>query len=300
MTNSNKSKTVTTIIAALVIASVLSTPTTLIPYANAQPKPYQIAPPMPDAIGCYHFTKVTGWQKIACASEEQLRMAGLYPPTEGGSSKLQALIQTSNPTFGETEVKFSTYNGETDSGTQTSNTWSIQLNTNQWTLSNGNSYETQFTEQNQPNSALEEACVWQIKTNSPQDYSDKHCVSVPQQTLSSTFAGNVQGYVTSSDSLEAEYCDESINQCYGVITTDDFQTKTNWFDSSGQILGVGGSSSANFVSSAQETTSIWDSPETSTQQNLQQSTNESNNLNWGPVNWSCNGGTCTETVTSSI
>ncbi|MGA2876071.1 MAG: hypothetical protein ABSE82_11110, partial [Nitrososphaerales archaeon] len=56
------------------------------------------------------------------------------------------------------------YSGESDSGTGSSNNWSIQLNTNTFTGSNSQDDWVQFTYQ-QPVNVLgqNELCIWQIE-----------------------------------------------------------------------------------------------------------------------------------------
>lgn len=292
----NKTKITSTIMTALIIGLVSFSPMAMIQNVNAQTEPF-VAPPMPNAIGCYHFTKETGWKNIACLSADELKL--VRHPYEGASYGVLGESASGTQSFGETDVKFTTYNGETDNKTNTSDTWSIQVNTNQWTIS-GTTYQVQFTEQNEPGvSSNEVACVWQVKVApSPQVYNHQ-CVAVPQQTLSSSFEGYVQGTVQSGDNLQTEYCNPSISQCYGVITSDLNQLNTHWTTTSGTILGEGNSSQAVFTSPTSETTKVETGPATSVSTITDYSTQETNNLGYGTSSTSCSSNICTLTVTST-
>ncbi|MDE2589476.1 MAG: hypothetical protein KGL95_07400 [Patescibacteria group bacterium] len=294
----NKTKIATTIIASLITGLVLLSSMTVLPNVNAQTTPF-VAPAMPNAVGCYHYQTTTGWQNTACLSADELKK--VRHPNEGANYGVYGESASGTQSLGETDVKFATYSGETDNKTNTSNTWSIQTNTNQWLVS-GITYQVQFTEQNLPGvSSNEVACVWQIKVApKPQDYSDKQCVSVPQQTLSSSFEGYVQGTVQSGDNLQTEYCNPSISQCYGVIVADHHNLNTHWTQTSGTILGEGSSSQAVFVSPTSETTNVLTGPATSVSTITDKSTQETNNLSYGtPSTPSCSSNICTLTVTST-
>lgn len=292
----NKTKTATSIISAIVIGLIMSSPVTVLPNVNAQTTPF-VVPHMPNAIGCYHYAKETGWKSVGCLSPDELKK--VRHPNEGASDGVYGEDASGTQSFGETDVKFATYNGETDNKTNTSNTWSIQTNTNQWLIS-GITWQVQFTEENYPGvSSNEVACVWQIEVAPTPNYTDHQCVSVPQQTLSSSFEGNVQGTVQSGDNLQAEYCNVSISQCYGVITGDRHQLNTNWTRNSGTILGEGNSSQAVFVSPTSETTKVLTGPATSVSTITDKSTQETNNLTYGTPSTSCSSNICTLTVTST-
>lgn len=282
---------------SLIMGLMSFSPMAISQSVNAQTAPFGI-PPMPNVIGCYHYTKETGWINIGCLSPDELK--NVRHPNEGAGNGVYGEDASGTQTFGETDVKFSTYNGESDSGTGTSNTWSIQTNTNQWIIS-GITWQVQFTEENEPGVPSNEvACVWQIKVAPlPQDYTDHQCVAVPQQTLSSSFEGNVQGTVQSGDNLQTEYCNVNISQCYGVITGDRHQLNTHWTRNSGTILGEGASSEAIFTSPISETTKVETGPSTSVSTITDTSTQETNNLTYGTPSTSCASNLCTLTVTST-
>lgn len=300
MTNNNIKnnikKSTTAIMASLMIGLVSFSPMAITQSVSAQTIPFAV-PPMPNAIGCYHYAKEIGWQNTRCLSPDELKQ--VRHPNEGAGNGVLGEQASGAQSFGETDVKFTTYSGETDSGTNTANTWSIQTNTNQWAIS-GITWQVQFTEENEPGvSSNEVACVWQIEVAPVQNYSDHQCVAVPQQTLSSSFEGYVQGTVQSGDNLQTEYCNPSISQCYGVITGDRHQLNTHWTTNSGTILGEGASSQAMFTSPTSETTNVETGPTTSANQINDTSTQETNNLKYGTPSMSCSSNLCTLSITST-
>lgn len=253
-------------------------------------------PSAPDVLGCYYYpNEITGWINVPCRTEEEMR--DIARPVIGGSSGVHGVRDSASATqsYGLVDVQFSTFSGETDSVTGTS-AWSIQTNTNQWQIGGtGNWYIVQFTEQNDPaNSINRVACVWQINV-STQTYTPT-CIAVPTQTLSSTYHGSVEGKVLTNGNLQTQYCNIGGNtQCWVVTAADTNQLGNYWRDTSGTILGLGSSSSANFVSPTSVTTQVKTGPATAATTLTDYSTAEQNNLNYGTSNTSCAFSICTRT-----
>ncbi|MDE1832543.1 MAG: hypothetical protein KGI02_09285 [Thaumarchaeota archaeon] len=48
--------------------------------AQEQKTPQQISPPPPDTVGCYHWTKETGWEPVQCMSQTDIKKLGQSQP----------------------------------------------------------------------------------------------------------------------------------------------------------------------------------------------------------------------------
>jgi hypothetical protein len=300
----NKTKTMTTIIGALVIGLIMSSPVALLPNVNAQTLSYRDHPLPPQVQGCYHYTNTTGWKNISCATEDELKQIRAHPPMEGNTYGIYGVTALNTKvTFGKVDVKFTQYSGESDSKKGT-NTWSIQTNTNYFNGNNGQKDWVQFVYQNSPNSSYRNNfCTWQVVDvqPGPADFSNVHCVTSglpPTQTLSSSYEAYTTGSYLSG-SITGEFCINSGAQCWGVVTTDSYNLHSNWVDTSGTILGHSDLSVANFVSPTTETTTVTSTPETSMQEDPDTTTGEENNLSYTTHSWACNP-TCTDTSTSHV
>lgn len=264
--------------------------------------------PQPTANGCYHWTKTKGWQKASCIPEEEFVKHPLDVPTEGGSPTSNQVygVQTTGtkPTWGQVDVKFTQYSGEYDSLKGTSNTWSIQTNTNTWhRSSNNHKMWVQFTEQNQPG-GYRAVCIWQFDLTAYPLNPHKRCAdNINYSTLSSSFEGFVTGYVISNSSLRSTYCDVTTDACTSVVDTNLYDLGSSWTSISGTILGYGSNTStlatAVFTHPAQETTTV----ETSTESNgtiwPSYDSGESNNLIYSSSSTSCTSRTCYMTSSSN-
>ncbi len=138
MTKNNfvKSKITTSLLGALFVGLILISPTVINANVNAitespQPTaPVRIAPAAPTAVGCYHWTKETGWQTISCMSDADVKKLGLAD--EGNNVALLGGQENSASTlnFGLVQVNLSTYTCcETDT-VNGNGAFSIQTNTN--------------------------------------------------------------------------------------------------------------------------------------------------------------------------
>lgn len=259
-------------------------------------------PAAPSAIGCYHYTKGTSWVNVPCATAEETK--NLPHPTIGGQpSGVYAIRDSANTvqSYGKVDVKFSAFAGESDTtpGVGTvSNKWSIQTNTNTWVIS-GTTWWAQFVEQNDPSTTWKYNCIWQNNL-STQDYTDHVCISVPLQTLSSSFEGYVEGKTITNNNLSSQYCNVGANtQCWLVTTADRHQLHTNWTSTSGTMLGMGGGGTANFVSTSTDVTQVTTGPATTAATFTDTTTNEMNNMAYGADSSSCAFSLCTRTSTST-
>lgn len=294
---------------SVIVGLLTMSPLTITPIANAQSAAVAqmkaAIEPQPTVNGCYHWTKTTGWQKTSCISEEEFAKHPLALPTEGGSPTSNPVYGVSTtstkPTWGEVDVKFTQYSGESDSGTLTSNTWGIQTNTNTWNRSSDNhKMWVQFTEQNQPPSGYKAVCIWQFDLTAYPLNPHKLCAdNKDYSTLSSSFEGFVTGYVVSSSSLRSTYCNVTTGACTSVVDTNLYDLGSNWTGVSGTILGFGFGSTATFTHPTQETTTVEASTESSGATWSSYDTNEINNLGYGSTSTSCTSGTCSMTSSSS-
>lgn len=295
----NKTKTVTTIFAALAIGLLMSVPATVLPNVSAQP-PSSTNPPLPpQVLGCYHYTTSTEWQKIPCATPDELEQIRMHPPTEGNNYVIYGVNATgSTSTFGKTDVQFSQFSGETDSLKGT-NTWSIQTNTNYFPGNNGLNDWVQFVYQNSPNGYRNNFCTWQITNVTGTANYNMQCVTsgLPSvQTLSSSYEAYTSGTYLSGD-LTGEFCISGGSQCWGVVTVDSYGLAAHWISTEGTILGHSDRSTATFTDPTTETTTVTSTPETSMQEDTADVTGEMNNLSYTSHSWSCSS-TCTDTSSS--
>jgi hypothetical protein len=148
--------------------------------------------------------------------------------------------------------------------------FSIQLNTNNFTMANGDQGVVQFTDMHSPASAQypgDVACIWSIDgtANPPEYHSQCHAALMGRDVRTNDYA-EIQGY---QDFQEAGYLKmifqlswDSADGTYGVVAPDMYgltHSSTfpgmmapagniygNWTQVSGSILGWGNSSTANF------------------------------------------------------
>jgi hypothetical protein len=258
-------------------------------------------PAAPDVFGCYYYTSGQVWVNIPCRTQEETKDIPI--PTIGGTIYGVYGVRDSTSAiqnYGKSNVKFSTFSGETDSIFGT-NSWSIQTNTNSWVnTGSSNVYSVQFTAQNDPTtSSNRNVCVWQNKISAPQVYTHV-CAAIPLQTLSSSYEGYVEGKTLTNNNLSSQYCNVgSTTQCWLVVTSDTNQLHTHWVSNSGTILGLGSASAANFVSPASAVTKVTTGPATTYTTLTNTLTLETNNMSYGADSTSCAFGLCTRTSTST-
>ncbi|MDE1863661.1 MAG: hypothetical protein KGI33_12230 [Thaumarchaeota archaeon] len=288
MTNSNaknKTKTATIAVGLLAIFMLISS-ATLLPAvgavnlnSNAEKEAIKHAshhkfPHAPDGFGCGYWTNQTGWVKSPCVSPN------IPHPSEGGSSQLYGQsTNVNNVSEGTVEVSFVTYSGEKDD-TYGSGYFSIQSNTNQFTIGTS-TYEVQFDEEN-PGSSTGYDCVWEVNVTG-QLYPHKCSATAPaSQSLSSSYDSYEDGYIDGSGNLNAEFCSYQQNKCWIASAPDNYTLSTHWSKVNGNILGYGDKSNADFTSPTDEYTYVTVfSSSTYTPSTLSfYSTDETNNLSY--------------------
>lgn len=235
------------------------------------------APPLPHVEGCYTDSMVAstgqyqGWQKVPCATSQQL--ANLSHPEEGNGgspgiygiqseAKLVLPLISITPRLQSGFVavwELPNFQSETDS-IQGSGYFSIQLNTNAFKGSNAHTDAVQFTIQTIPGYDTF-VCVW---NNYPGAGSyNKTCVTAGWTGASwptgdcGTCAATIYGTVVPGISnrqgfrptvLEAQaYMPWVGSTLYGVVAGDTYGLQKNWYVGSGTILGQGGKSDAVFT-----------------------------------------------------
>lgn len=140
-------------------------------------------------------------------------------------------------------------------GTSVPNQWSIQNNTNGWTISSGSqagdTAADQFTLQ--ANGSQTAICIWQVNV-SAQSYPNSCVVPAPAQRAGGPQAfdaGNVAVTITPSGKISMEgaltWVQSGQPNVYGVVAADSFELAQNWSQVSGGILGLGNCSQAQFT-----------------------------------------------------
>lgn len=259
-------------------------------------------PAAPEEEGCYYYSEdpkkysdgIPKWIEKDCMTEEE--MADLPHPAIGGSHGVHGVKDSTNDlqTYGLTEIEFTDFTDVEDSTTGDPD-WSLQLNTNTWMVG-ANTYVVQFVHMEYDNRA---ACVWQIKTNHPQQY-DSECIAPDQQILTDDYNGSVEGKVLANGNLQVQFCEiGATTQCWVKSTTDDNGLGSNWTDNSGTILGLGNSSEAEFTSPTDVTTKVKTGPAQSHTNIFPTGTLETNNLDYDSDSTSCAFNICTRTSDAS-
>ena len=203
--------------------------------AEAMPNPTP-----PTTLGCAEYNAGV-WQTIPCLS--QSAASSLPKPTEGGSSGVYGLTQSTILLSGLVKVTLSTFSGETDSSFG-SGAFSIQANTNPFTGSNGDEDGIQFTEQSGASAGIHVTCIWQVDITK-QNYPNT-CVSNPLQTLKKGYSVYISSTAVKG-TLTTEFCVNSGKTCYKVSATDMYGLDKHWTQLSGTLLGLGGGSAADFT-----------------------------------------------------
>lgn len=303
MTKSNfvKSKITTSLLGALFVGLILISPTVINANVNAitespQPTaPVRIAPAAPTAVGCYHWTKETGWQTISCMSDADVKKLGLAD--EGNNVALLGGQENSASTlnFGLVQVNLSTYTCcETDT-VNGNGAFSIQTNTNTFQDKNLKTGWVQFLFQNIPASNVAGTCIeqWENNVNIA-----VLCAPVPVQTLSQGYNAYVDGSTNSgAGTITVNYCS---TQCWAKTDTDKTGLAGNWNQVTGTILGESSTDTQNgeavFQSPTTEYTTIQAGAPSAFSYSVgsQSQTAEENNLSYVPsyTSTSCSGSTC--------
>ena len=259
-------------------------------------------PLAPTDRGCYTYSTdeakyldgKSKWIEAECTSEEY--METLERPDIGASNGVYGVRDSTYDlqTYGLVDIEFDEYSGHEDSGTS-DETWSLQLNTNQWYDSDW--YIVQFVFQEYTGQDV--ACVWEIKTNVPQTY-DSFCVNTNSQSLDDDYHASIEGKVLQNGNIQVQFCEIAGNtQCWVKTTGDSNDLAGNWDENSGTILGLGASSTAEFDSPTEVTTKVKTGPAQGATTLTDTSTLEENNLDYDNSSTSCAYSICTRTADAS-
>jgi hypothetical protein len=217
-------------------------------------------PTPPRTAGCYVNTR-NGWQNVACATEAFINAHFPHPDVQLGITTpsstpiVYGQVQTTVPEV--TAEGNNSSGGCPPSAVTTPNQWSIQNNTNGWTIaggpSQGHTGVTQFVTQS--DGATTGVCIWNIDATS-QDYSHVTCVSPTAQQRagglqafdSANIAGIVNGDGTLSMVAEISWVPSGDPNQYAVVGVGDTYGLTgNWNQIGGGLLGIGNCSQAQFT-----------------------------------------------------
>ena len=232
------------------------------PIGKAVPPPPPLPPPPPDKVGCYVYTR-NGWQSTPCATDAFIDAHFPHPDVQ--------LTMTSTATtplvLGEVAVTIPQVASETNtwlansfsgcpaSGTNVANQWSVQTNTNGWTIASGphagDDATTQFVVMS--DGSTNGICIWQVDATA-QLY-PKTCVvpNPPQRSggLQAFDFGAVAGQANSNGTIsitaELSWLPGGQPNIYGVTATDTYNLGGNWNQVSGGILGMANCFQAQFT-----------------------------------------------------
>jgi hypothetical protein len=199
------------------------------------------------------------------------------------------------------------FNGESDS-CWGANAFSVQLNTNTFSGSNGQTDWDQFVLQNGPNASnncdmhgpLLRTCIWQNDVTT-QSY-NYDCVPVPSQAL---YTGYVAYFNASVRSGTISFVTEILlsngtYKSYSVSQSDNYGLSSHWYDASGTVLGFGGGSEAEFTASATVYADLGIARFTNASAESDTNTAEYNNLAYTYHDYiGCSSNICFEDTTSS-
>jgi hypothetical protein len=231
------------------------------PTAPAVPPP-PLPPPPPPEIGCYVYTR-NGWKGTPCASDAFIDAHFPHPDTQ-----VTITSSATNPlVFGQLAVTVPQVGSETNtflpnsfgscptSGTNVANQWSVQNNTNFWSIpsgaNKGDSAQTQFVVMS--DGSTNGICIWNVDATK-QTY-PKTCV-VPSPTqrsggLQPFDSGNLAAYTTPSGKLTLEaslsWLPAGQPNTYAVVANDDYNLASSWSQVSGGLLGMANCFQAQFT-----------------------------------------------------
>lgn len=225
--------------------------------------PSPLPPPPPPVEGCYVYTR-NGWQSTPCATQAFIDANFPHP---------DAQITISTPTtpplvFGQLEVTIPQVTSEsnaflastagipgcTSSGSPEANEWSVQNNTNGYTIPGTNPPHTaanQFAVQN--NGSTSGICIWSVDVTA-QKYTTKCVPTSPQQRtggLQAFDSGNIAAFANGNGTLTIEaaitWVPPGQPNIYSTVGPDTYGLTGNWSQVSGGFLGEGACSQAQLT-----------------------------------------------------
>jgi hypothetical protein len=254
------------------------------PQAAGGPPPQPPAPlPAPPSQGGCYVNTPNGWQPVECATDAFIDSHFPHPDAQLvlSSSATQRSSATPLLVFGQVEATIPQVASEqnapgwippvaseqnapgcTSSGSPLPNQWSVQNNTDQWTIPSGFPHagdiaEVQFTIQSHDSTSA--ICIWQIDVTK-QDYSNKTCYSpsIPLQSggLQAFDFGNIAATAANGTlSMVAELSwvppgqpnQYAVVQPNGQPVADTYNLAQNWYQIGGGLIGLGACSQAQFI-----------------------------------------------------
>jgi hypothetical protein len=246
-----------------VIGLEITVPTAPPSLISAHVPPPLPAPPATSETGCFQYTP-NGWQGTPCATDDFIDSHFPHP-----DAQLTVTSSAGPPlVYGQLAATILNVASEQDAlgGNTVPNAFSIQNNTNQWTVPKtagsgaGDSAAAQFTIQS--NGSTTAICIWQVDVTK-QQY-PKTCVSASQQRaggLQPSDFGNLAASITADGKLalvaQLSWVPPGQPNIYAVKppANDMFGLAGNWTQVSGGLLGLGNGSQAQ-LTNAQAVTEI--------------------------------------------
>lgn len=254
-----------------------------------------LLPPVPAVAGVASFESInfSSWIPINSLSALQGVNDTSTALMEGGGYGEYAISNSvNNLNEGDVEIHFTTFGGESDN-IWGLDAWSIQLNANFVTASNGYYYWVQFTYQNNlafPSGAPYSQMGFWIgnMSSKPQPTYNFYGLYVPSNNLTVQNAPSDTFWVTgiADNGLLKEYFTVGVNgnyKSYYYQMPDIYGLQGQWNQASGTILGAGGGSTANFAYYTTEFTNVTFSPASSVSDSTVGLTAEQNNMNYNSV-----------------
>jgi hypothetical protein len=236
-------------------------------YGHPAIAPAALPAPPPPVPGCYVYTR-NGWQTTACATDAFIDANFHRPDTQ---LTVDVPASPSPPLkFGQLQVTVPAVTSEVNaflpstasenslcisSGSPISNQWSVQNNTNGWTIASGaNAGDTaviQFAIQS--NGTQDITCIWSVDSTA-QQY-PKSCVTpIPQQRaggLQPFDSGNIAATINSNGTItmvaSLSWVPAGQPNVYSVVVPDTYDLKDGWTEVSGGLIGEGGCSQAQLA-----------------------------------------------------
>jgi hypothetical protein len=232
-------------------------------------RPARLPPPLPapppPVVGCYVNTR-NGWKNIPCATDAFIRSHFPLPDAQltVSSSATPSLV------FGQLAVTVPAVASEADgfvastcsisplctcSGAAVPNKWSVQSNTNQWTVpataasGAGDTAAVQFVIQS--NGSTSAICIWNVDVTA-QTYPHQ-CVTAQQRAggLKPFDTGNLAATVNSNGTLslvtQLSWVPSGQPNQYAVVIADTHGLAGNWTAVSGGLIGMGSCSQAQLA-----------------------------------------------------
>jgi len=224
--------------------------------------PNPLPNPPPARVGCYVNTR-NGWQSAPCATDAFIDAHFPHPDvqvgisTPGNPAIITGQVQVTVPEVGSENNAFlaNSFSGCPTSGGVTANQWSVQNNTNGWTIASGankgDTAATQFVTMN--DGSTTGICVWNIDTTT-QSYGKKcYSPTVEQRAggLQAFDSANISGTVNSNGTMTMvaaiSWVKSGQPNQYAVVADDTYGLNGNWTQVGGGLLGMGNCTQAQFT-----------------------------------------------------